>query len=243
MPSRKTVTCLAAAACWAVWLAPAPLHASMISGPYNVTVGSSTDTYYVLVGDSGTVYDILQQDTWTDDQAEAQALGTNLITIDSADQNSMVVSDVAQDFTSQNGPDLSDVPLWIGYNDMVNDPNFGGTDDGPGGTNSQHAADFTWVDGSTSTYTNWNVATNEPNDDGGEYYAALNWHYADGDPTALGTWNDAPNTGTAGYGGNTGNDTGYFGIAYVPEPTSFLAGLGLCGFLLKRPAPRRKSPG
>ena len=147
----------------------------------------------------------------------------------------MVVSDVAQDFTGSGGPDLSQVPLWIGLNDEANDPEFGGTDDGPGGTNSQHAADFTWVDGSTAAYRNWNVATNEPNDDGGEYYAALNWHYATGDPTALGTWNDTPNTGTAGYGGNTGNDTGYFGIAYVPEPTSALAALSVLGFLDETP--------
>ena len=241
MRPRKTVTCLAAA-CSAVFIAAARSGASTIAGPFAVDVGSNTDTYYVLTGDSGTVYDILQQDTWTDDQAEAVALGANLITIDSADQNAMVVNDVAQDFTSQNGPDLSQVPLWIGLNDEANDPEFGGTDDGPGGTDSQHAADFTWVDGSTASYRNWNVATNEPNDDGGEYYTALNWHYATGDPTALGTWNDTPNTGTAGYGGNTGNDTGYFGIAYVPEPASALLFLGALGVTLKRPSSWKQTP-
>ena len=222
MPPRKTVIC-SAAACSAVFITVARSGASTISGPFNVDVGSNTDTYFVLTGDSGTVYDILQQDTWTDDEAEARCRHQS-------DHNRRRRPKChgrqrrRPGFYRLGWPDLSQTPSWIGLNDEANDPEFGGTDDGPGGNNFQHAADFTWVDGSTAAYRNWNVATNEPNDDGGEYYAALNWHYATGDPTALGTWNDTPNTGTAGYGGNTGNDTGYFGIAYVPEPTSCACG-------------------
>jgi hypothetical protein len=241
MRSRNTLTSLAAA-CSTVFFAAARSHASTLAGPFTITVASNTDTYYVLTGSSGAVYDILQQDTWRNDQAEATALNTNLITITSAAQNATVVSDVAQDFANAN-INLSNVPLWIGLEDQSHDPNFGGTADGPGGANTQHAANFAWIDGSTAAYRNWNTATNEPSDTSpGEYYTAIDWHYASGDSTALGTWDDTPNTGTAGFGGNTGNDTGYFGIAYVPEPATALLFLGALSLTLKRPSSRTQIP-
>ena len=140
---------------------------SIISGPYTVVVGSTSDSYYVIQGTSGASYDLLQQASWTSNEAEAQALGTNLITILSNGQNTTVLGDVADNFSgSVSGLNLLNVPLWIGLNDKSHDSTQGGADDA-----STHAADFSWADGSTSTYRNWNPG--EPNDSSpGEYYAA-----------------------------------------------------------------------
>lgn len=238
MPSLKVGVPAAIVFCGAFLIRAGVANASTIAGPYTVMVDSSPETYYIIGGDSGETYYLLEQSTWTDDEAGAQALGTNLITITSDAQNETVVSDVAQDFSESGDPDVSAVPLWIGLNDESHDPTFGGTDDGPGGTGSTHDLDFSWVDGSTATYRNWNTDTDEPTDsDPGEYYVALNWHYADGGP--LGTWNDAPNTGTSGYGGNTGNDDGYYGIAIVPEPGWALGIADLSGLMLGRRSRKR----
>jgi hypothetical protein len=66
--------------------------------------------------------------------------------------------------------------------------------------------------GSTSAYRNWNVNTGEPTySENNEYSTAINWRYARGDATAIGTWNDAPLNGSVGYGGNTNGP--YYGIA------------------------------
>ncbi len=40
----------------------------------------------------------------------------------------------------------------------------------------------------------------------------------------------------------TGNDTDYFGIAFVPEPTTPLLFLGALGLTLKRPSSRKQIP-
>ena len=144
---------------------------------------------------------VVTQGTWTAAEAAAQALGGNLITIHSAAENTFIVNNVLQDFTSSGGPNLSDLPLWIG----LFDPNVG---DGSG---AAHAADFQWVDGSNSTFRNWN--TGEPdNSSPGEYDTAINWQYSEGG--SLGTWNDTPAAGTSGYGGNTNGP--YYGIVAVP---------------------------
>ena len=88
---------------------------------------------------------VVQQGSWTYAEGVAQSLGGNLLTIHSAAENQFIVKNVLQNFTASGGPNLSDVPLWIG----IYDPDIG---DGSG---SEHAADFTWVDGSNSTYRNW----------------------------------------------------------------------------------------
>jgi hypothetical protein len=172
---------------------------------------------------------VTSPDNWLGSEAFAQGLGGNLITIASADENAWVVSSLLVTFGG--GPDLSAVPVWIGYYDPT--PNDGG---GPG---SQHQADFVWADGSASAYVNWQ--SGEPNNaNNAEYFTAINWHYAQGNPSALGTWNDTPLGGTVGYGGNTdglgGGSGGYYGIVAipnsVPEPTGvvgWLAGLPLLG--------------
>jgi len=210
---------------------PRATLASVISGPNTVLVGTTLETYYIITGASGATYDLLQKSSWTNDQAEAQALGTNLITITSATHNAAVLNDVAQDFSASiSGLNLAAVPLWIGLNDQSHDPAFGGTDDGAGGASSTHAGNFVWADGSSPTYRNWNAGTGEPSNwTPGEYYAALNWQYAN-NQGSLGTWNDTPNNGTEG-------DNGYYGIAVAaPEPASLLvAALGGLCLMLRRP--------
>jgi hypothetical protein len=112
------------------------------------------------------------------DQAEAAAvqLGGHLVTIHSAEENAFLVNTVLRDFTGQGGPNLTTTPIWIG----LYDPTGIAADDGP-----SHAANFTWVDGSSSTYRNWHPG--EPNDCyNDEYYGNIL-------PAAyypLGTWND-----------------------------------------------------
>ena len=119
-------------------------------------------------------------------------------------------------------------------------------DDGPGGPTSQHAANFQWADGSTSTYTNWNSSSAEPNDSTpGEYYAEINWHYAAG-IGPIGTWNDDPVSGSIP-ALNSYNPNSYgpsFGIAAVPtpEPSSLvIAFIGLlCLGMIRLAVMRRR---
>ena len=151
--------------------------------------------------------------TWTQAEAEARALGGHLVTIGSAAENEFIVKNVLLDLSASGGPNLSKLPLWIG----LHDPAGAKQDDGAGGVNSTHAANFCWVDGSTATYRNWNVPTGEPNNDhtheNGEYCTVMNWHRAEGS-AGPGTWNDEGNTGSRGFRGQT--DGPYYGIAAVP---------------------------
>jgi hypothetical protein len=213
-------------------LAGAAVQASSITGPYSVTVHGFPENYYVITGSSGATYDLLRQSSWISDEAEAHALGTNLITVGTAAQNSTLLSDVAQNFSgSVSGLNLSVVPLWLGLNDEAHDPLEGGTDD----MGTAHAGDFSWADGSNSAYRNWTAG--EPNDNGsGEYYTALDWRYAQTTSNPYGTWDDVPDSGTTGDGGNTGNSAGYYGVAAVPvpEPASILIVAVSCLLPLRR---------
>jgi len=145
--------------------------------------------------------------SWTQAESAAQSFGGNLLTIHNVTENQFVVNNVLQNATSNGGPNLSNVPLWLGLYDPIGAVH----DDGPGGPSSQHAANFVWIDGSTAAYRNWNTGTGEPNDSApGEYYTTINWHEAQtGGP--IGTWNDAPLNGTVGYGGTSNGP--YYGIA------------------------------
>jgi hypothetical protein len=146
-------------------------------------------------------------------EAEARALGGRLVTIGSAAENEFIVKNVLLDLSASGGPNLSKLPLWIGLFDPAGEKK----DDGAGGVNSTHAANFRWMDGSTATYRNWNVPTGEPNNDhtyeNGEYYTVMNWHRAEGS-AGPGTWNDEGDTGSRGFAGHT--DGPYYGIAAVP---------------------------
>ena len=151
-----------------------------------------------------------------------RAAGGNLTTVNDAAENAWIVGNLA--VAVPGGVDLSHLPLWIGYSDPTHDAGGG-----------SHAGNFVWADGETSTYTNWNTGTGEPNNDGGEYYAAINWHLAQaGGP--VGTWNDTAEPGSTGFGGTS--DGPYFGIveiAVAPEPASLgVLGMGAAALLGRR---------
>jgi hypothetical protein len=80
----------------------------------------------------------------------------------------------------------------------------------PGGDIRRARAEFTWVTGARSSYSNW--YTNEPNNfPPGENYTAMNWCYSEDPPRGIkGDWNDTPLNGTTGSGGPT--DGPYFGL-------------------------------
>ena len=161
--------------------------------------------------------------SWSAAEAEAVADGGFLASVHSLAEDQFLVANFVNPNQSQA------VPLWLG----LYDPDTG---DGSG---SQHAADFVWADGSSVDYTDWNVATGEPNNAGGiEYYTALAWHYSQLSTTDPDTWNDTPLNGSEGYGGSSNGP--YFGIIEVPgsatpEPASLLlVGAGMAGLVLKR---------
>ena len=93
---------------------------------------------------NGHFYYLLQPSTWTDAQATAQKLGGNLVTINDAAEQTWVYTN----FATNGGIGRN---IWIGYYDPAQDTLAG----------APHAANFVWINGSTSSYTNWN--TGEPN--------------------------------------------------------------------------------
>lgn len=118
---------------------------------------------------TGHIYYLLSQNTWPLSEAEAVELGGHLVTIDDQTENDWVYSTFAM-FGGQ--PRC----LWLGYR------------------RQQLHGSFSWISGSSSTFTNWSV--NEPNDHfyGGEpEFFAFMW-----DPSRLESfrtpseWNDVP---------------------------------------------------
>ena len=134
----RRMPALAAIACYVV-SAPSVADAAPFAGPL---VDAAINEYLYVTPLS----------SWTQAESMAQSYGGNLLTIHSATENQFIVNDVLQDWTSNGGPNLSALPLWIG----LYDPTGATHDDGPGGPTSQHAANFLWIDGSSSTYRNWN---------------------------------------------------------------------------------------
>jgi hypothetical protein len=104
---------------------------------------------------NGDYFYLLDQDTWTDSEAQAMAMGGQLVTINSAAENAFVYDTFSAGGTRN---------LWIGLYDP--------TQDSEGGS---HASNFVWVDGEPVTYTDW--ANGEPNNDGfngvPEYYGMM----------------------------------------------------------------------
>lgn len=112
---------------------------------------------------NGHVYYMLDESTWTSAEAEAVGLGGHLVTINSAEENTWLIS--AFDPLATSAADS----FWIGLNDV----------DAEGV--------YEWVSGESVSYIHWNQG--EPNDLGGEDYCnMLNRFYGDG--TKSGLWND-----------------------------------------------------
>ncbi len=122
---------------------------------------------------NGHFYYLLQPSTWTDAQAAAQTLGGNLVTINDAAEQSWVYSNFATD----GGVGRN---IWLGYYDTALDSLAG----------PAHAANFVWIDGSSSAFSNWNAG--EPNNfHNGQFYAymmAPHW-------STNGLWDDNEGTG------------------------------------------------
>jgi pimeloyl-ACP methyl ester carboxylesterase len=136
--------------------------------------------------------------TWTQEEAQAQSLGGNLATINSATDNQFILNNMFQDFSSVGGPNAATQnQLWMGYYDPTGAQN----NDGGG---ALHASSFVWANGQQSTYTNWDATNGEPNNQGGvEYYGAI---YGPARGSAIGAWNDFPNAES------------FYGIAELAKP-------------------------
>ena len=172
----------------------------VIGGP--VVDPANSHTYYLL-----------SQDTWTNSEAQAVAMGGNLVTISDDAENSFV-------YDTFNGGGTHN--LWIGLYDP--------TQDALGGS---HTSNFVWASGDAVTYSNW--APSEPNGPGlgGEYYGMMWGNNSDISQLPLvresRKWNDIGNS-TIG----VTNDP--FGVVEIaPEPASLgLIGFGLVGLLARR---------
>ena len=135
------------------------------------------------------VYFLLANSNWTDAQSAAVGIGGNLTTINNLLENNWV-----WDRWGTNRD------LWIGLNDPV-------VGDGNG---AQHAANFLWADGDTSTYRNWRPG--EPNNSSGDYYTYI---LAKGLVVGGGQWNDVSNII------KNGSEPAFYGVVeVVPEPSS-----------------------
>lgn len=81
---------------------------------------------------------------------------------------------------------------------------------------------FVWDSGEALTYSNWNIATGEPNNTGNEDYVNMNQF----GPVSLGSWNDLP----ADF--NLQSIIEIVPVAAVPVPSSAAGGMALLGFIL-----------
>jgi hypothetical protein len=109
---------------------------------------------------NGHHYYLLSENTWTASQAEARALGGNLATVRSAEENQWIVDT----FSTFGGTNRQ---LWIGLNDL------------------QQAGQWRWASGEPVTYVNW--APGEPNFIGEERFVFI---YGPGIPYPAGNWNN-----------------------------------------------------
>lgn len=174
-------------------------------------VDSSTGITYEIIGDkvSGTTSGA----DWSTIESDAEALGGHLATIHNATENQWITDNLVKQFNS------GTLPLWIGLYDPTH--NDGGGD--------QHAADFVWIDGSASTYRNWN--TGEPNNylNQQEYYTAINYYYSYfGFPYPQDTWTDTALNGSID-GVGVRSSGPYYGIVALPVPEPMSLGVLAAG--------------
>ncbi|MEO0518743.1 MAG: DUF4347 domain-containing protein, partial [Cyanobacteria bacterium P01_A01_bin.116] len=122
------------------------------SAAINVALGGHQHYY------NGKLYLLSGSDTWENVQAQAQAMGGNLVTINDAAEEQWLQST------------FGDERLWIGLTDKVTE------------------GEFEWINGETSTYTNWTPG--EPSNSGN------NEDYVDMNFSSTRQWNDVGPTHT-----------------------------------------------
>jgi Lectin C-type domain. len=137
----------------------------------SLSVNAAVLTPPVINPANGHFYTLLSSNTWTGSQAEAVAMGGNLATIDDMAENNWV-------FDTFSGGQRN---LWIGLNDVdLNDV-------------------FTWADGTAFTFSNWDLANNQPDlgpqhwvfivqGDLGHGLNARKWHDIEDDPGSEFAW-------------------------------------------------------
>lgn len=140
------------------------------------TTSDSTDTKKAFPLDARTynghsyfIYDYtsFELTSWTECVSFCEDMGGHLAVIESQEEN-----DFIYDYVHEYGKDYGQDSAYFGY------------------TDKDHEGDWTWVNGSESTYTNWNAG--QPNN-GANNRDGSTEHYAQFDQTPEdGTWNDAP---------------------------------------------------
>ncbi len=131
--------------------------------------------------------------SWNEAEDFAIANGGHLVSITSQEEQSFIERAL---LSGEN----AGIAAWIGINDSATE------------------GVFTWSSGESVVFTNWTPT--EPNDQSGEDYGVINWHYSY-DPirysAMFGQWNDY----------QTGRDATFFGMvelaaapSSVPEPAS-----------------------
>jgi hypothetical protein len=111
-------------------------------------------------------------ETWTQAEAEAEAMGGHLVAITSQAEENFLINQFVT------GTGATNQPYWMGFYDANYSPNASNRD-------------FVWTTGEPVSYTDWNAATNEPNNNGGqEWYGSFNFHYGLNAGSTPGTWND-----------------------------------------------------
>jgi PKD repeat protein len=148
-------------------------HVYADDGSYTVTAtATDEDGTWQQQGSSGNPTYALTgfPGSWHEAQAEALAMGGHLVAINDAAEQALIRSL----FIDGQAPEA----FWIGLTDA-----------------DEYSSEgvYVWVSGEPVTYTNWNLATGEPNNFGGpgsEDFGAINFQAWFGHPGEPGTWND-----------------------------------------------------